>query len=107
MRGLDVTDDEWETNDIAFHHALASATGNPIAVQIMDILRQGFSAFYRFKRFVPNREDQTTIWNHHFQIFDAVRRGAPDSARAAIIAHMDFIEKKLDEGVREMKTDEE
>lgn len=102
MRDLDVTGEEWETNDIAFHHALARATGNPIAVQIMDILRQGFSAFYRFKRFVPNHEDQKTIWNHHYQIYDAVRRRAPDSARAAIVAHMDFIEKKLDEGVQEI-----
>jgi GntR family transcriptional repressor for pyruvate dehydrogenase complex len=106
MRGLDVTGEEWETNDIAFHHALARATGNPIAVQIIDILRQGFSAFYRFKRFVPNREEHKVIWEHHYQIYDAVRRRAPDEARAAIIAHMDFIEKKLDEGVREIGTGE-
>ena len=106
MKGLDVADEEWETNDIAFHHALASATGNPIAVRIMEILREGFSAFYRFKRFVPNREDQKTIWQHHYDIYDAVRRRAPDEARAAIIGHMDFIEKKLDEGVSEIGADE-
>jgi GntR family transcriptional repressor for pyruvate dehydrogenase complex len=106
MKDLDVADEEWETNDIAFHHALASATGNPIAVRIMEILREGFSAFYRLKRFVPNREDQKTIWQHHYDIYDAVRRRAPDEARAAIIGHMDFIEKKLDESVSEIGADE-
>ncbi len=107
MHDLDVTDDEWETNDIAFHNALATATGNPIAIRIMDILRESFSAFYRFKRFVPNREDQKTIWQHHFEIYDAVRRRAPEEARAAIIAHMDFIEGKLDEGVSEIGSEGE
>jgi GntR family transcriptional repressor for pyruvate dehydrogenase complex len=104
MKGLDVADDEWEVNDIAFHAALAGATGNPLAVRIMEILREGFSAFYRFKRFVPNREDQKVIWDHHFEIYDAVRRRAPEEARAAIVAHMDFIERKLDEGVSEIDT---
>jgi DNA-binding FadR family transcriptional regulator len=54
------------------------------------------------KRFVPNREDQKTIWQHHYDIYDAVRRRAPDEARAAIVGHMDFIEKKLDESVSEI-----
>ena len=105
MKDLDVTDDEWEVNDIAFHAALAGATGNPLAMRIMEILRDGFSAFYRFKRFVPNREDQKLIWDHHFEIYDAVRRHAPEEARAAIVAQMDFIEGKLDEGVSEIDTD--
>ena len=102
MKNLDVADDEWEVNDIAFHAALAGATGNPLAVRIMEILREGFSAFYRFKRFVPNREDQKLIWDHHFEIYDAVRRRAPEEARAAIVAHMDFIERKLDESVSDI-----
>ncbi len=104
MQGLDVTGDEWEKNDIAFHAALAGATGNPIAVRIMAILREGFSAFYRFKRFIPNREEQKLIWDHHYAIYDAVRRKAPDEARAAIVAHMDFIERKLDEGMSDIQS---
>ena len=102
-------------NDYIFARVLLSAdelktlpvgiAGNPLAMQIMEILREGFSAFYRFKRFVPNREDQKLIWDHHFEIYDAVRRRAPEEARAAIVAHMDFIEGKLDEGVSEIDTD--
>ena len=103
MRGLDVNDEDWERNDIAFHAALAGATGNPIAVRIMAILREGFSAFYRFKRFMPNREEQNAIWRHHLDIFEAVRDRKPEAARAAIVAHMDFIEGKLAEGMGEMR----
>ena len=103
MRSLDVTDDAWEKNDIAFHAALAAATGNPIAVRIMAILREGFSAFYRFKRFIPNREDQKLIWQHHADIYEGVRRRDGAAARAAIIAHMDFIEEKLAEGMSEVR----
>jgi GntR family transcriptional regulator, transcriptional repressor for pyruvate dehydrogenase complex len=103
MRSLDVTDEAWEKNDIAFHAALAAATGNPIAVRIMAILREGFSAFYRFKRFIPNREDQKLIWQHHADIYDGVRRRDGAAARAAIVAHMDFIEEKLAEGMSEVR----
>ena len=99
MKKLAVTDAEWETHDVAFHHALAAATRNPLAVRIIDVLREGFSAFYRLKRFVPNREDQKTIWQHHNAIYQAVRRQSPDAARQAILDHMDFIEEKLGEGM--------
>jgi GntR family transcriptional regulator, transcriptional repressor for pyruvate dehydrogenase complex len=103
MKRLNVNDDDWEKNDIAFHAALAGATGNPIAVRIMAILREGFSAFYRFKRFMPNREEQRLIWQHHADIYEAVRRRDPDAARAAIIGHMDFIEEKLAEGMSDIE----
>jgi GntR family transcriptional repressor for pyruvate dehydrogenase complex len=102
MRALDVTDEAWESADIAFHNALAAATGNPIAVRIIEILREGFTAFYRFKRFVPNREEQQAIWQHHYDIYDAVRRRAPDEARQALVGHMDFIEAKLAESVSDI-----
>ena len=102
MRDLDVTDDAWEENDIAFHKLLAAATGNPAAVRIMDILRESFTAFYRLKRFMPNREEQRVIWQHHVDIYDAVGAQAPERARAAIIAHMDFIEQKLAESVDDL-----
>ena len=102
MRTLDVADDAWEENDIGFHKALAAATGNPLAERIMDILRESFSAFYRLKRYMPNREEQKVIWQHHVDIYDAIRMRKPDEARATIIGHMDFIEAKLAESVNDM-----
>ncbi|MGB7260376.1 MAG: FadR/GntR family transcriptional regulator [Pseudolabrys sp.] len=107
MRDLDVTDDAWEENDIGFHKALAAATGNPLAVRIMDILRESFSAFYRLKRYIPNSEEQKTIWQHHVDIYDAVRERAPERAKAAIIAHMDFIEAKLAESLSDLGASKE
>lgn len=105
MKGLDVTGEEWEHNDIAFHEALAASTGNPLAVRIMGILREGFSAFYRFKRFIPNREEQELIWQHHVDIYAAVARRSPEEARAAIVGHMDFIEARLAESMDGIKDD--
>jgi GntR family transcriptional repressor for pyruvate dehydrogenase complex len=99
MRKLDVSDPRWEENDIGFHHALAAATGNPAAVRMMDVLRESFTAFYRLKRYIPNREEQKVIWRHHADIYDAIHDRASDRARAALIAHMDFVEGKLAESV--------
>ncbi len=99
MRTLAVTDDAWEENDIAFHHALAAATGNALAVRLMDVMRESFSAFYRLKRYIPNREEQAVIWRHHADIYEALVARSPEKARAAIVAHMDFIEDKLAESV--------
>lgn len=101
MRTLDVTSDAWEENDIGFHSALAAATGNPLAVRMMEILRDSFCAFYRLKRYIPNREEQVLIWRHHADIHDALVARSPERARRAIIAHMDFIEGKLAESLEE------
>jgi GntR family transcriptional regulator, transcriptional repressor for pyruvate dehydrogenase complex len=106
MRKLAVDDPEWEENDIGFHAALAGATGNPLAVRMMEILRESFSAFYRLKRFVPNREDHQLIWQHHADVYEAVRARAPEQARAAIIAHMDFVEEKLGESLDALGKDQ-
>jgi GntR family transcriptional repressor for pyruvate dehydrogenase complex len=103
MRTLDVSDPEWEKNDIAFHAALAAATHNPLAVRMMDILRASFSAFYRLKQYIPNREDQALIWQHHADISDALEAHDPDRARDAIIAHMDFVEQQLADSVNEVQ----
>ena len=100
MRVLDVTSDAWKENDIGFHTALAAATGNPLAVRMMEIMRESFSALYRLKRFIPNREEQSLIWQHHADVYEALQARSPERARAAIIAHMDFIEAKLTESLQ-------
>jgi GntR family transcriptional repressor for pyruvate dehydrogenase complex len=106
MQTLDVTSDAWEENDIGFHAALAAATGNPLAVRMMEIMRDSFTAFYRLKRYIPNREEQALIWQHHADIYEGVRERSPERARAAIIGHMDFIEAKLAESLEEFDAGE-
>jgi len=100
MRVLDVKSDAWEENDIGFHRALAAATGNPLAVRMMEIMRESFSALYRLKRYIPNREEQRLIWQHHADVYEALQARSPERARAAIIAQMDFIEAKLAESLQ-------
>jgi DNA-binding FadR family transcriptional regulator len=73
----------------------------------MEIMREGFAIFYRLKRSIPNREEQKIIWRHHVDIYEAVRARAPNRARAALIAHMDFIEAKLAESVSEVRAGKE
>jgi GntR family transcriptional repressor for pyruvate dehydrogenase complex len=106
MKTLDVTSDAWEENDIGFHAALAAATGNPLAMRMMEIMRGSFTAFYRLKRYIPNREEQALIWQHHADIYEGVRAGSPERAQAAIIGHMDFIEAKLAESLEEFDAGE-
>lgn len=106
MKTLDVTSDAWEENDIGFHAALAAATGNPLAVRMMEIMRDSFTAFYRLKRYIPNREEQALIWQHHADIYEGVRERSPERARSAIIGHMDFIEAKLAESLEEFDASE-
>ena len=49
---------------------------------------------------MPNREEQSLIWQHHADVYDALQARSPERARAAIIAHMDFIEAKLTESLQ-------
>ena len=75
--------------------------GNPLAVRMTDILRDSFAAYFRLKRFIPNHEEKALIWQQHADIYDAVRGRSPQRARDAMIAHLDFVESKLAEGLEE------
>jgi hypothetical protein len=47
---------------------------------MMEILRETFSAFYRLKQFIPKREEQKIIWQHHREVYGPCVR-VPRSAR--------------------------
>jgi GntR family transcriptional repressor for pyruvate dehydrogenase complex len=102
MRELELTDEAWEQTDVEFHVAIAKATGNPLAVRIIEILRESFSALYRLKRVIPNKEEKALVWKHHRDVYDAIRRRSPQAARAAIVAHMDYVERELRASMREI-----
>jgi GntR family transcriptional repressor for pyruvate dehydrogenase complex len=100
MKELDLADPAWEQNDVEFHVAIARATGNPVAVRMIEILRESFSALYRLKQVIPNLEDKQLIWKHHWDVYDAMRKRSPEGARKAIVAHMDYIERQLEASMR-------
>ena len=102
MRELELTDEAWEPTDVEFHVAIARATGNPLAVRIIEILRESFSALYRLKSVIPNKEEKALVWKHHWDVYDAIRRRSAAAARAAIVAHMDYIERQLEASMRDI-----
>ncbi len=102
MRQLELTDAAWEPTDVAFHIAIAKATGNPLAVRMIEILRESFSALYRLKSVIPNKEEKALVWKHHWDVYDAIRARAPEAARAAIVAHMDYVERSLQASMQDI-----
>jgi GntR family transcriptional repressor for pyruvate dehydrogenase complex len=102
MRELELDDEAWEQTDVEFHVAIARATGNPLVVRIIEILRESFSALYRLKRVIPNKEEKALVWKHHRDVYDAIRRRSPEAARAAIAAHMDYVERELRASMRDI-----
>ena len=102
MRSLELADPEWEPNDVEFHVAIARATRNTLAVRMIEILRESFSALYRLKSVIPNKEEKDLIWRHHRDIYDAIRKRSPEKARAAIVAHMDYVERALEASLRDI-----
>ncbi len=100
MRELELTDEAWEPTDVEFHVAIARATGNPLAVRIIEILRESFSALYRLKSVIPGKEEKALVWKHHWDVYDAIRRRSPEAAQAAIVAHMDYVERQLAASMR-------
>ena len=74
MKKLDVTDERWEANDVASMRRSPRRQAIRLAIRMMQVLREGFAAFYRLKRFIPSREEQRVIWRHHYDIYDGVRR---------------------------------
>jgi GntR family transcriptional regulator, transcriptional repressor for pyruvate dehydrogenase complex len=105
MRALALTDPAWEENDLQFHVAIARSTGNPVATRIIELLRESFSALYRLKDVIPNLEDKELVWRHHRDVYDAIRRRDPEAAKSAIVAHMDYIERQLQAGLRNIESD--
>jgi DNA-binding FadR family transcriptional regulator len=104
MKALELTDPRWEQNDVEFHLAIARSTRNPMAVRMMEVLRETFGALYRLRRVANKLESKPLIWKHHWAIYDAIRRGSPGDGTRAIVAHMDYVERKLEASVHKIKS---
>jgi GntR family transcriptional repressor for pyruvate dehydrogenase complex len=100
MKSLPLTDPAWEQNDVEFHVAIARSTGNPIAVRMIEILRESFSVLYRLKQVVANLEDAKLVWKHHWNIYEGIRKHSPAAASKALRAHMKYIRRQLDVSVQ-------
>lgn len=78
--------------DVAFHRALAEATGNPLFAILLQSLVDLLREFRR--RTIESRGAQSGV-KEHAAILEAVRARDPDAARDAMIRHMKLAERTL------------
>ena len=104
--GLDADPAGFVEADVAFHLRLAEAAGNSA---LRDVL-SGIQALLRawIRRVIVAGENRDVSYREHVPIFDAVRRGDPAAAEAAMAAHMDAagqrLRQALDEAQGEQRT---
>ena len=72
--------------DLAFHQALAEATGNQLLVIMMNSIGQFLRASREALFHVPGAVERSN--NHHKQIFKAISQGDPQASREAMKRHL-------------------
>ena len=83
--------------DAEFHMAIIEASHNVVMLHMIrsmfQLLQQG--VFYNRQVMFKQRLTRTALLDQHRAINVALQARAPDAARAAIEAHMDFVHKSL------------
>ena len=97
MKKVAAKDKQWEELDLELHLSFAKATHNVIAVHIMEALKVNFGPFFKFTKSMPSSEKLEVLWQHHYEIFQAIERRDPETAKHKVIEHLNFIEEKLKE----------
>ena len=97
MKKVASKDKQWEELDLALHLSFAKATHNVIAVHVMEALKTNFKPFFKFTKSMPRSEKIEVLWQHHFEIFTAIKNGNAQMAKKKVIDHLNFIEEKLKE----------
>lgn len=75
-------------HDINFHRAVASASGNPIVAAVVEMIA---ALYYEQRRETAERATDRNLHDAaemHRRIYQAIRAGDPDLARAAMNAHL-------------------
>lgn len=89
--------DEEARLDAQFHMAIVEASHNVIMLHMMrsmyELLREG--VFYNRQIMFKQRTTRQALLNQHRGINDALQAREPDTARAAVHAHLDYVERSL------------
>ena len=93
-----VTDAETEAAlDAEFHLAIVEASHNVVMLHMMrsiyDLLREG--VFYNRQVMFRQRTTRASVLEQHRAINEAVQARDPGAARAAIAAHLDYVQNAL------------
>lgn len=93
--------------DAAFHMAIIEASHNVIMLHMMrsmyDLLKQG--VFYNRQVMFRNKSTRTVLLDQHRAINTAVQSRDPIAARAAINAHLDFVQAALEDQLKAEKNE--
>lgn len=83
--------------DVAFHRAIARMAGNSVLELLLDamedILREARRASWQGRMLAEGQHESTVA--AHAAILEAIRRGDPDGASAAMRAHLETTERDL------------
>ncbi len=94
--------------DADFHMAIVEASHNVVMLHMMrsmfEMLREG--VFYNRQTLFGLRTTRRDLLNQHRAIHDALMARDPAAARAAVEAHIGFIEKEMREQVRLTRNEE-
>ena len=102
MKQVAAKDKQWEKLDLELHLSFTKATHNVIAVHIMEALKVNFGPFFKFTKSMPSSEKIDVLWQHHYEIFKAIERRDPETAKRKVIEHLNFIEEKIKEDMGNM-----
>ncbi|MFD3191275.1 FCD domain-containing protein [Sedimentitalea sp. HM32M-2] len=83
--------------DAQFHSAIIEAGHNVVMLHMMrsmfDLMRQG--VFYNRQVMFQQRTTRAALLDQHRAINDALQARDPVAARAAVLAHLDYVERSL------------
>lgn len=93
--------------DAEFHMAIIEASHNVVMLHMMrsmfDLLRQG--VFYNRQKLFKNRMTRSMLLDQHRAINAGVQARDPVAARAAVQAHMGYVEQAMQELARDERND--
>jgi len=104
MKKVASKDKQWEELDLELHLSFVKATHNVIVVHIMEALKVNFGPFFKFTKAMPSSEKLDVLWQHHYEIFRAIERRDPETAKRKVIEHLNYIEQKLKEDMGTMNS---
>lgn len=78
--------------DVAFHLAVARASGSVVYQHMLSVVRQTLTEMLKYHRteLFATPDDDRTVLCHHRAIVEAIESGNPDRAEAAMRLHLDW-----------------
>lgn len=103
MKNLKTTDKAWEETDLEFHFAVVSAANHVIAIHIMEALKVTFTTFFDFRQILEKIDKKELLWQHHYDIYEAIKQKKPQSAKQKLVDHLDFMEETIRDSWKKSK----